>query len=453
MIVALHSLSSVCARGFPLLKSAGLVLLGTDLITTEDFWASINSFPKPALSIYGELDGQEHLVKAAFAIENGLIGMSTRGALASASHKSFAIIKGMNHAHFSNNIVNVNRGDIHSETSQQETVHAAAELIVHFIKASMHLDFIGEDDLLKSKQALMNASISAATLVSPYLETCGRLYPMEPFASRDEDGEGDGEDLSLSALRYSFGAEMLPSNSQVKSFMAHPGELAEAESFAKHAQKYLLQALHSHDASILGNIRLSATVHTSRKSFMYSHCIFERCYEEEGYKLGVHVQCLVHRDAYSSGYNPVAMVSPVYCLKLKSAKQIALVLKEIGVDIDPETVGEEIMPCSLNQSTFDHALRRTIPEFRTRYVSHGSKLELVDEKLSTPPAWSASQPLLERGAAESRLICHMVDGDNLSNALASTFCSEVAGCRYIQCPSTAWFMEYLMVDCLRPCTD
>jgi hypothetical protein len=445
--VAMHSMSVIGAYDFPMKRSAGVILLGTSLLPSKGVCASLYSYPRPVLSIYGSLDGQQHLVKAALAIHEVLAVKPHRSLSSLASRRAFCIVNGLNHAMFSNGWVNHARGDLESDADQPVLTGKIATHVVDFLKASVcsRNKNIDSDRMLKSKYNLAVSTTEAVTLVSSYLIALGRLYDPEEFP------DGQEESISMSALRLACGAEALNFVTPIESlqFFAHPGELAEAEAFGVMAQTTLLWGLRGPE-ELLERIVINSTVHTSAENFIYSRPeIIVSDPKEEGL-IEVNIHCLMYREAYSpGGQNPMAMVSPMYSLKLKSALQVQMALEQACPGVKFENVENPKFSKDINMETYQNCYRKTPPELRTTFDKLGSKLEFVDEPFElgpgqTPVQWVLSQPELERSEKKTMMRCLYVSTqESPENDVAS-------GCRYFKCPSSAWMMEWMMVASLRP---
>eukprot|EP00890_Picochlorum_soloecismus_P005381 jgi/Picsp_1/5844/NSC_03203-R1_unknown [Picea sitchensis] len=445
--VAMHSMSVIGAYDFPMKRSAGVILLGTSLLPAKGVCASLYSYPRPVLSVYGSLDGQQHIVKAALAIHEVLSVQPHRSLSSIASRRAFCIINGLNHAMFSNGWVNHARGDLDSDADQSILTGKIAAHVVDFLKASVGSGNknIERDNIQQSKYNLADSTTKAVTLVSSYLVALGRLYDPEEFP------DGQEESISMSALRLANGAEALNFVTPIESlqFVAHPGELAEAEAFGMIAQTTLLWGLRGPE-ELLERIVINSTVHTSAENFIYSRPEITVCDPKEEGLIEVNIHCLMYRESYSpGGQNPTAMISPMYSLKLKSALQVQTVLEQVCPGVEFFNVENPKCSKHINAETYETCYRKIPPEFRTNFDKFGSKLEFVDEPFElgpgqTPAQWVLSQPILERSEKKATMRCSFV------STKESPENDVVSGCRYFKCPSSAWMMEWMMVAGLRP---
>lgn len=445
--VAMHSMSVIGAYDFPMKRSAGVILLGTSLLPAKGVCGSLYSYPRPVLSIYGTLDGQQHIVKAALAIHEVLAVQRHRSLSSTASRRAFCMISGLNHGMFSNGWVNHARGDLESDADQLALSGEIATHIVDFLKASVCSGNknIERDRILQAKHNLADSTTKAVTLVSSYLVALGRLYDPDEFP------DGQEESISMSALRLACGAEAMNFVTPIESlqFFAHPGELAEAEAFGMIAQTTLLWGLRGPE-ELLERIVVNTTVHTSAENFIYSRPEITLCDPKEEGLIEINIHCLMYREAYSpGGQNPTAMISPMYSLKLKSALQVQMALEQVCPGVTFFNVEKPKYSQHINEKTYETCYRKIPPEFRSYFDKFGSKLEFVDEPFElgpgqTPVQWVLSQPILARSYSKTTMRCSYVSTEE------SPENNTVSGCRYFKCPSSAWMMEWMMVAGLRP---
>ena len=447
VVVALHSMAVIAANNFEFLRATSLVLLGATLTGTKNFWPSLYSYPIPVLSIFGDLDGQAHLVKAALAIQNGLAGVSTEAPLSIVSRRAFSIIKGANHAHFSNDVVNFLRGDLKASKDQKETANDISAIINHFVKVNLPAgSAIRPATILSSRRALLHSTVEAASLVSPYLEALRGTpsFSVRFLSEASNHQKYEENEFSSCALRLAHGAEMISFVHPVLAeVIAHPGEIAKAECFVLNSQKRLLSGLLDGNHCLEQRTRLSVTVHTSMQSFQHSLGRITVLQPGRNSQVCLHLQCFMKREAYGSEYNPLARISPVYLIKGWSLKNITEILKNSGIEFEEENVHRCVTPADINNDILNSALMKLSPEFRNRYEERGIKIACRENPIDTLAEWLRSTPNIERKGYETVVSCPILVDDNDSNNM------EQSQMLYYQCPSMAWFMEYIMIGGLR----
>lgn len=324
IFVALHSVAALVA---PVLaktarRYAGIILMGSTLQALPEFWPSSQSFSVPLLHLLGERDGQAHAVHAAIAYTHAFQCAPCLGLDATSLYRPFILLPGVNHACFSNGVVNVERGDLTTELSVEDASESIATALLHFI--TVHEVKESTKRKKESTQYLVDQTIDASQFFTPYLQSLGRASTSSlPYSSTHSSSLSDH---ATHALIHAYGPEMIFLMNPVNAHIAHPGELVVAETHAIAVQKELL---HPHDATAV-----MCTVHTIYESFITSSPSIHRMplrndnntssgiVLEDG--LVVNVQCLVERMIHAekrqgsavSEYKPVGSISPVYSLKL-----------------------------------------------------------------------------------------------------------------------------------------
>ena len=411
VVVALHSVSALAAGLFPCQKAKHLILLGSNLVHASGLWPSLDTYPLSSLSIYGDLDGQCHAAKAAIALCAG-------------RHRDchhFCMIPNCNHASFSNGARNTARGDIAitSPTVRlEDTAHAICNAIAQFL-ASEYAQSSEAREFLNCETA------KTWKTLSPYLQELGRL-PSDYDCSASNISRSDGELERV--LSYAVGREAATMTCASPEVLVHPGELGRAEEFAIRAQELILQPILSHTKC---NIKVTAQVHTCQKNFMYSKA---RIRQDDINNLHISVQCISSVQVQGTEFS---MVSPFYALKLKSLKQVCIMLEHDAVD-GTETICENLFNFSWKRA-FDASANH----IRERFTERGQPIVCKEIRQPRAPDWVISRPVLTPGCLEINAFTTMEEADTSSNLL------DVSGCLYYQCPSIAWCMEYIMVHGLK----
>jgi hypothetical protein len=318
LFVALHSAAVLAAKGVAVQKAAGTILLGGNLLKTEDFMASAATYPRPLLHIYGQLDGQLSPCKAALtATEIATFGPML-GPKGVARIRPLVIIPGMNHAQVSNGVVNAPRGDLEASISHTKAAQEIAAAVLHFIVLYAPGN-VAQSARDTSLDALTEATWHAVEFLAPFAEKLGRPNPAALLRSGSAEAEQKHDGFPPLAL--GFGAEGLPVTASNIGAFAHPGELAAAKRFAESAQRRLLES--SLPVEDLSKVKVFAVAHTTAQTFMYSQSTI---LQTAPHAWSVQVHVLLERAAYKSGnLDPTSFVSPVYALKLKAAEQVAVV--------------------------------------------------------------------------------------------------------------------------------
>jgi hypothetical protein len=410
VVVALHSVSALAAGLFPLYKAKHLILLGSNLVHASGLWPSLDTYPLSSLSIYGDLDGQSHAAKAAIALCAGRHKDCMR------SHY-FCMIPNCNHASFSNGVRNTLRGDIaitSPDVRLDDTAHAICNTIAQFLASEYAQS--GE-----AREFLNCETEKTWKTLSPYLRELGRL-PSDYDCSTSSISRSDGELERV--LSYAAGREAATMASTSPELLNHPGELGRAEEFAIRAQQLILQPILGHTKC---NIKVTAQVHTSQKNFMYSKA---RMCPEKSSDLHISVQCISNVQVQGTEFS---MVSPFYALKLKSLKQVCIMLQHDVAD-DTETICEKLF-----NSSWKRAFDASANHIRERFTERGQPLICKEIHPSRAPDWVTSRPVLTPGCLEINAFTTKEEADT----------SDLSGCLYYQCPSVAWCMEYIMVHGLK----
>jgi hypothetical protein len=345
VFIGMHSMSVLAAAGFAFHNSAGVVLFGASLVPTNTFWPSVRTFPRPIMHIFGEMDGQTHLCRAALTAAEAAVSAPSLGRKAAARESPIALIEGMNHAQFSNNKVNYARGDLEPfEKEQNIALKEVAAVVAAFLTAHLSTttsttsqqESALQNAKVEAIDVLLDVTMHAARHFTPYLRALGRTAAEDLFMCT-QGACIHGEDMAH-PFAHSHGAEYIWFDSPYCAFTAHPGELHTAVHTAMKAQKQLLTAA-GFSSELVSSIPIAATAHTSKETFVHSQpVILQSSDAPHGFVVKVHV--LLEREAYPEGglavklKGPVAaMVSPSYSLKLKSGEQIAYAVKEMSSSV------------------------------------------------------------------------------------------------------------------------
>lgn len=98
VFVAAHSISTIFIPGYPMRHAGGVILLGSGLLGQDDFWPEVASFPRPILHVFGGLDGQQTLPKAAVIAADAGRSVRILGVEGAARTRPVVLVPGMNHA-------------------------------------------------------------------------------------------------------------------------------------------------------------------------------------------------------------------------------------------------------------------------------------------------------------------------------------------------------------------
>lgn len=368
LVIIMHSLSGTVSTGMmPVKKASAIVLLASSISqSVSGISPTLRSFPLPVLSIFGDYDGQQHLGKVAIDVCNS-------GILFEMPHMRecyFAMIEKCNHASFSNGKRNAGRGDISIEgvdgASMEQVSHQVADLILtHFVQTTIVLKD-GQNGNLEYHVAYLKEQTRASSmLVQGYLQELGRL-PIEYSLESPQDKE------IMQVLRYAGGNEMVHADKLGAGIMMyHPGQLARADDFAIHAQKFILGQENTRDRN--GRvIVVTANVHTSRDNFMYSS-VKQRVTPTTLY---LEVQCLANAPLEKTEYT---IVSPCYALKLISPQ---------GINDDVELLQNVPTPKDIfNSLAWQRAERASAKVFRNRFLERGRQLTVTNVYHCLPHRW------------------------------------------------------------------
>lgn len=487
LFVGMHSMSALDAGGFALRRASGAVTLGGALFPSNTFWPSVHAYPHPLLEIFGELDGQSHQCRASLAAADAATMAPTMGRRYTAKYHPVALIQGMNHAQFSNGVVNAMRGDLQAESDQQNAVEEIAVLITAFLTANApgSQTKVSTDDLSSANDLLEEATMKAARQLAPYARACGRISAEQLLTC----SEGactpigcDPEECFLPhPLAYARGAEAIFHEYPSLAFIAHPGELYEAEKFAIRAQKRALEAALPED--IAAGVAVSAVAHTSIDTFVHSQPVVVSCPDAPaGVALRVH--CLLQREAYPDVYpaggadsnrqrNPTAAMSPVYALKLKSGEQVAAALGQTFLKSGAGVTGAQ-----LSAEVFDEALVLIGTRGREIFQKRGYDIRFEDDIRSWSRGWewveaplgikTSASGAVAGGTAVSNSDLHggrsSSPGPSGRSCTVSVPClltqalyegpfdegpARFSGALFVKCPSLAWAIEWIVVGGLR----
>lgn len=415
VVVALHSVSVLAAGLFPCQKAKHLILLGSNLVNASGLWPCLDTYPLSSLSIYGDVDGQTHAAKAAVA----LCGSRHRDGFRS---HHFTMIPNCNHASFSNGVRNTARGDI-AVTSPSGSLEDSADAICNTIAQFLASEYAQSSEALE----FLNCETAKMwTALSPYLRELGRL-PFNYDCSASNISRSDGELERV--LSYAAGREAATIGGTSPAVLTHPGELGRAEEFAIQAQELMLQPILGHTTC---DIKVTAQVHTCSKNFMYSKA---KLYRDKSNTVHISVQCISNVQVQGTEFS---MISPFYALKLKSLKQVCIMLQHAHEVDDTETICEKLF-----NSAWKRAFDASPNNIRERFTERGQPIVCKEIRPSRAPDWVTSRPVLTPGCLELNAFTTKEEADTSSNLL------DVSGCLYYQCPSVAWCMEYIMVHGLK----
>jgi hypothetical protein len=321
VFVAMHSAAIMGASGFPLKRSAGIVALGSMLLPSENINMDAYTFPRPLMHIWGERDGQLNLFKASLVAGRALARDLSLGIEVVSSLRPMLVVPGMNHAQFSNGIVRKERGDLDPDVPQDEALLLVSKGMLHFLTVNCAHMGIPPINVSTAVKVLTSMTEAAARFIDVPAVALGRASPIKLLQlSKIEDDQEKpsnqvGEEETM-LLALACGAEAYPKTSKLLQQLAHPGEEKAAREFAINAQFRAFRKVMAPE--LVGNIRIAATVHHLKETFLRSQA--ELMKTAKGW--GVHVHILLWREGLTSPYSPGTFVSPTYALKLKQGNQL-----------------------------------------------------------------------------------------------------------------------------------
>jgi hypothetical protein len=321
VFVAMHSAAIMGATGFPLKRSAGIVALGSMLLPSESINMDAYTFPRPLMHIWGERDGQLNLFKASLVAGRALARDLPLGITVVSSLRPMLVVPGMNHAQFSNGIIRKERGDFDPDVPQHEALSLVSKGMLHFLTVNCAHMGIPGINVSTAVQVLTSMTEEAARFIDIPAVALGRASPIKILQlSKVEDDQEKpssqvGEEETM-LLALACGAEAYPKSSKLLQQLAHPGEEKAAREFAINAQFQVFRKVMAPE--VVGNIRITATVHHLKETFLRSQA--EIMKTAKGW--GVHVHILLWREGLTSSYSPLTFVSPTYALKLKQGNQL-----------------------------------------------------------------------------------------------------------------------------------
>ena len=412
LVVIMHSLSGLVSTGyFALKKASAVIMLASSLSqAVSGICPALRSFPLPVLSIFGEFDGQQHLGKVAIDLCNsGVFFGGSRSAC------YFAMIPKCNHASCSNGKRNALRGDISIEGIQDASINTVTSQVAdltlsHFIPSVMS----SKDDAELNRQTQ-----SSMSLLQGYLQELGRI-------PRKYTPEDSSYSEFMQVLRYCGGNEMSHADATQATLLFHPGQLARADEFAVHVQKYILEATCQNEKR---TIVVTANVHTDTENFRHSP-VTQR---ETPSTLSIEVQCLASVPIKGTEY---AIVAPCYALKLFSPRQH---LETRGFDGTPSLV-QDIFNIAWNRAeeSAAHVLLK-------RFQERGHPLVVTTNFHCLPQRWMSSQSTLKNG--KLTLQTFGTSFGDTQGRVADPFNQPGLLCCHV--PSVAWCMEYIYVHGLK----
>lgn len=289
VFVAMHSISTIFASGFPMRNAGGVIMLGSALLPQDDFSASVYEFPRPMLHVLGSLDGQLSLSKAALIAADAAKTGAALGAAFAARSRPVVIVPGMNHGHFSNGIANTMRGDLEAEISLEAASAAVADAVSRFVLVNHPEYDLGQEQIgmgggedVTPASWLAGATASSAAFVDGYLSALGRPSVSDILggAARPAVVHGVGTEAfpvsypgtlswCVQVVKVIFSIiTQFTAPTAGRRFIAHPGELAAAEAFCVAAQRAMLRAVMSEE-EVTAHVHIVATAHTDLDAFTF----------------------------------------------------------------------------------------------------------------------------------------------------------------------------------------
>jgi hypothetical protein len=381
VFVAMHSVSTCFYPGAPMKHCAGAVILAGAVDGTYGPIVDAAAAPRPLMHVLAAQDGQTRLPRAAWTAARLAPLAAQFGARHLATVRPFAIIPGMNHAQFSNGVVNAARGDLPSDVPLETQAEAVAGLLAAFVAANHPA--ASQESSHHAAERLMQATAASFELLSPYCEASGRGSPAALLSAGAAAGSDPaGADLAS----YAMGAERLPNSSPERNSFGHPGELAAAERFARAAQRRMLAAGLPAGADVAA-VRVAVTVHVLLDTFIYSQPTVFQVEGPEGPQWVVQCHCHPKWEYYAPGMEATTKpMSPHYLLKLKKGGLVALAMGLEGGSDDVATAAD------INADSFEQALATSPPVFLDTYRQHGKQLSFAPDKdvsseVKTPVDW------------------------------------------------------------------
>lgn len=124
------SIGAWLSRSLALRRAEGFIQTGSCLWGNPD---NLAQYPKPVLTIVGELDGQITVATAAAHAGQILDVEPDLGEYNTVANKPVVIVQGMNHAQISHGIPNKGRGDLDAEISIEEARSHVAKSVASFL--------------------------------------------------------------------------------------------------------------------------------------------------------------------------------------------------------------------------------------------------------------------------------------------------------------------------------
>lgn len=443
VFVAMHSVSTCFYPSAPMKHCAGAIALAGVVDGASGPVADAAAAPRPLMHVLGVLDGQTRLPRAAWTAARLAPLAAQFGARHLATVRPLAVIPGMNHAQFSNGVVNTARGDLPSDVPLETQAEAVAGLLVAFVAAN-HPAATRESSHHAVEQ-LMQATAASFELLTPYCEASGRGSPATLLSVGAAAGSDPaGADLAA----YTMGAERLPFSSPDRNGFGHPGELAGAERFARAAQRRMLAAGLPEGADVAA-VRVAVTVHISLETFIYSQPTIFQVEGPDGPQWVVQCNCHPKWEYYAPGMEAAGKpMSPHYLLKLKKGGVLALAM---GMEGGSDGV---VSAADINADTFEQALAASPALFLETYRQRGKQLSFAPDKdvsseVKTPVDWMPMPFTFEAAGNGGLALCSPC----LSTPVAKLphydrGPGRFTGNHYIKCPSPAWMHEWIAIECL-----
>ncbi|KAL4427622.1 hypothetical protein ABPG75_001711 [Micractinium tetrahymenae] len=452
VFVAMHSLSSTFYPGVPMKHCAGAVLLGATIDGSScPAVPDAAALPRSVMHITGALDGQLRLPRAAWLAAHTAPLAAQVGPRHFAQVRPFAIVPGMNHAQFSNGVVNSARGDIPSDVPIKTQAEAVAGLLAAFAAAN-HPEAT-EESARQEIEQLLQATTASFDLLTPFLEAAGRGSPTALLAA----GSGDPAAAAEVEAR-AFGAERLSHFTPNRNSFSHVGELEAAERFARAAQRRMLAAGLPAGAGLSG-VRVAVTSHTQLDTFIYSQpTVFQTetpvappVLATAGKQWVVHAHVYLFWEYYQPGFDSMLKpMSPQYIMKLKKGAALALAM---GLEAGSDGV---VTGAELNEATYHEALAAAPQLFVETLGRRGKQLKFapdrdVTKEIRTPVDWIQMPLSFEPGEDGQSIVltCPSVDTPTAPLPAFDRGPGRMAGNHYVKASSPAWMHEWIMIEGLR----